>query len=60
MGPLTGLGAFEVACQMFQNSKEIVLFQGCSLPNQTTAIQQKIQIGASREPDLAIMLAIAI
>ncbi|MEH2421034.1 MAG: aspartate/glutamate racemase family protein [Nostoc sp.] len=60
MGPLAGLGAFEVACQMFQNSREIVLFQACSLPNRTTAIQQKTQIGASQEPDLAMMLAIAI
>ncbi|MEH2042107.1 hypothetical protein [Nostoc sp.] len=60
MGPLAGLGAFEIACQMFQNSREIVLFQACSLPNRTTAIQQKIQIGASQEPDLVVMLAIAI
>lgn len=61
MGPLAGLGAFEVACQMFQNNREIVLFQACSLPNRTTVIQQKTQTGAvSQELDLVVMLATTI
>lgn len=60
MGPLAGLGAFEVACKMFQNSREIVLFQACSLSNRTTVIQQIIQGAVDGEADLVMMMAIAI
>lgn len=59
MGPLAGLGGFELACQMFQN-REIVLFQACSLPNRTTVIQQKIQGAVGGEADLVSLLAISI
>ncbi len=60
MGPLAGLGGFYSACQIFQNSREIVLFQACSLPDRTTVIQQKIQGLVDREADLVSMLAISI
>lgn len=39
MGPLAGLGGFEQACKRFQNTREIVLFQACSLHNRTSVIQ---------------------
>ena len=62
MGPLAGLLGFEQACQMFQNSREIVLFQACSLPDRTALIQQKVQRfgGVSPEHQLVVMLEAAI
>lgn len=39
MGPWAGLGGFEQACQRFQNTREIVLFQACSLHNRTSVIE---------------------
>ena len=43
MGALAGIAGFESACQMFRNSREILLLQACALPNRTTAMYQKIQ-----------------
>lgn len=60
MGPLAGLGGFEVACEMFQNNRDIVLFQACSLPNRVTVIQQKTQGVVDGEVDLVRLIAIAI
>lgn len=45
MGTLAGITGFESACQMFDNSREIILFQACSLPNRTTAMFQMTQQG---------------
>jgi len=62
MGPLAGVIAFEQACQIFKNSREIVLFQACSLPDRTAIIQQVTQnIGRfSLEHQLVVMLEAAI
>lgn len=61
MGPLAGATAFEQACQMFQNSREIVLFQACSLPDRTAIIQQADRVlGESLEHQLVVMLEAAI
>jgi aspartate/glutamate racemase len=60
MGPLAGLGGFKLACEMFQNNREIILFQACGVPNRTTVIQQKIHGVVDGEADLVMMLAIAI
>jgi aspartate racemase len=38
MGPLAGALAFQNACEKFENSREIVLYQACSAPNRTTVI----------------------
>ncbi len=42
MGPLAGIAGFEKACQLFQNSREIVLLQACKVPNRTTVIMERI------------------
>lgn len=42
MGPLAGIAGFKQACQLFQNSREIVLLQSCKVPNRTTVIMEKI------------------
>jgi aspartate racemase len=62
MGPLAGVIAFEQACQIFKNSREIVLFQACSLPDRTAIIQQITQnIGEfSLGHQLVLMLEAAI
>jgi aspartate/glutamate racemase len=60
MGPLAGLGGFEVACEMFQNNREIVLFQACSMPNRVEVIQQKRAGRIDGENNLVTMLACAI
>lgn len=60
MGPLAGLGAFEQACQRFQNTREIVLFQACSLHNRTSVIQQKTDESTNcSEQQFVTMLAAA-
>ncbi len=62
MGALAGIAGFESACQMFRNSREILLLQACALPNRTTAMRQKIQKkgGGSMGHQLVLMLERAI
>ncbi|MFY9855278.1 MAG: aspartate/glutamate racemase family protein [Terracidiphilus sp.] len=38
MGPLAGSLAFRQACARFQDSRSIVLFQACSMPDRSTVI----------------------
>ncbi|MGA3009072.1 MAG: aspartate/glutamate racemase family protein [Terracidiphilus sp.] len=38
MGPLAGALAFRQACMRFQDSRSIVLFQACSMPDRSTVI----------------------
>ena len=62
MGALAGITGFELACQIFQNSREILLLQACALPNRTTAMFQKLQQeeSGSLAHQLVLMLAKAI
>ena len=62
MGALAGIAGFESACQMFGNSREIILFQACTLPNRTTAMFQMNQQGkkGSLVQQLVLTLAEAI
>ncbi len=62
MGPLAGLRGFEQACKRFQNTREIVLFQACSLHNRTSVIQHKTCQSASNssEQQFVTMLAAAV
>ncbi|HAX78701.1 MAG TPA: hypothetical protein DCY88_23425 [Cyanobacteria bacterium UBA11372] len=61
MGPLAGLGGFEQACKRFQNTREIVLFQACSLQNRTSVIQhQTCQSANSSEQQFVTMFAAAV
>ncbi|MBP5971509.1 aspartate/glutamate racemase family protein [Brasilonema sp. CT11] len=55
MGPLAGLGAFERACQRFQNSRQIILFQACFIPDRTSAIGQ---VRASYQENYTLQLLI--
>jgi len=38
MGPLAGAAAFRRACARFQNSRAVVLYQACSVPDRSTVI----------------------
>jgi len=62
MGPLAGISGFEQACQMFQNDREILLLQACTLPDRTTVLSQMIQTGmeSSLANRLILMLERAI
>ncbi len=62
MGPLAGLGGFEQACKRFQNPREIVLFQACSLQNRTSVIQHETCQSASNssEQQFVTMLTAAV
>jgi aspartate racemase len=61
MGPLAGLGGFEQACKKFQNTREIVLFQACSLHNRSSVIEDETcQSTNSSEEQFVIMLTAAV
>ena len=53
MGPLAGAQAFRQACARFQDSRAVVLYQACSVPDRSTVI-----LGESR-PDTALCREIA-
>jgi hypothetical protein len=38
MGPLAGALAFRQACTRIQNSRAVVLYQACSVPDRSTVI----------------------
>jgi aspartate racemase len=61
MGHLAGLGGFEQACKRFQNTREIVLFQACSLHNRTSVIEHETcQSANSSEQQFVTMFAAAV
>lgn len=61
MGPLAGLGGFEQACKRFKSTREIVLFQACSLHNRTSVIQHETDQSANcSEQQFVTMLAAAV
>ncbi|NEQ07893.1 MAG: hypothetical protein F6K37_18660 [Moorea sp. SIO4E2] len=66
MGPIPGVAGFEQACEMFQNTREIVLLQACALPNRTAVMAEKRQAGSKTlaktlaEEELVEMLEMAI
>ncbi|NEO42729.1 MAG: hypothetical protein F6J94_10910 [Moorea sp. SIO1F2] len=66
MGPIPGVEGFEQACEMFQNTREIVLLQACAVPNRTTVMTEKRQAGSKTlrktlaEEELVAMLEMAI
>ncbi|WP_377480943.1 MAG: aspartate/glutamate racemase family protein [Microcoleus anatoxicus] len=60
MGPLAGLGGFEQACKRFP-TREIVLFQACSLQNRTSVIQHETCQSANySEQQFVTMFAAAV
>lgn len=60
MGPLAGAIAFRRACARFRNSRAVVLYQACSLPDRSTVIEGE---GGSATPvcrEMALQLAGAV
>lgn len=51
MGPLAGASGFELACQRFFNTREIVLFQACSVPDRTSALTAFPEVRNCSSPD---------
>ncbi|AOX00334.1 hypothetical protein BJP34_13500 [Moorena producens PAL-8-15-08-1] len=66
MGPWAGVAGFEQACEIFHDTREIVLLQACALPNRTAVMAEKRQAGSKTlaktlaEEELVAMLEMAI
>ncbi len=56
MGPLAGASGFERACRRFLNTREIVLFQACSIPDRTLALIKIAEARVQPSPEYALML----
>jgi hypothetical protein len=54
MGPLAGAQAFRQACARFQDSRDMVLYQACSMPDRSTVILRE------RHADTASCRAVAL
>jgi aspartate/glutamate racemase len=54
MGPVAGAQAFRRACALFQDSRVLVLYQACSVPDRSTVIL------GERGPDTPVCRAIAL
>ena len=51
MGPLAGASGFERACRRFLNTKEIVLFQACSIPDRTRTLIKSAEAREQCSPE---------
>jgi len=60
MGPLAGAAAFRRACQRFGNSRAVVLYQACSVPDRSTVILSGNGPDTALCRDLAARLAAAV
>ncbi|NEO12777.1 MULTISPECIES: aspartate/glutamate racemase family protein [unclassified Moorena] len=66
MGPIPGVSGFEQACEIFDDTREIVLLQACALPSRTAVMTLKRQAGSKTlvktlaEEELVAMLEMAI
>jgi aspartate racemase len=60
MGPLAGASAFRRACARFQNSRTVVLYQACSMPDRSTVILSQGSIHAASCRSLAARLTGAV
>jgi aspartate/glutamate racemase len=60
MGPLAGAMAFRRACQSFQDSRTVVLYQACSIPDRSTVILGGGVRDPSRCRELSARLADAV
>ncbi|MGA8133864.1 MAG: aspartate/glutamate racemase family protein [Pseudomonas gingeri] len=60
MGPLAGALAFRQACQRFQNSRVVVLYQACSMPDRSTVILGEGQPDTPLCHEVAVRLADAV
>lgn len=53
MGPLAGVNGFDSACRRFLDSKQILLFQACTIPDRTQAVKDSLR----NDPSSFAMLA---
>jgi len=60
MGPLAGADAFRRACARFRNSRVVVLYQACSIPDRSRVILRESGPATSSCRDLASRLAEAV
>jgi len=60
MGPLAGAAAFRQACARFRNSRVIVLYQACSVPDRSTVILGEGRTDTPLSRGVAIKLAAAV
>jgi aspartate/glutamate racemase len=60
MGPLAGAEAFRLACARFENSRAVVLYQACSVPDRSTAILSDESIRRPMCYEVALRLADAV
>lgn len=60
MGPLAGALAFSQACSRFQNSRAIVLYQVCSVPDRSTVILGERNFDSPLCHEVASILADAV
>ncbi len=60
MGPLAGALAFRQACARFQDSRSIVLFQACSMPDRSTVILGEVRPDTALCNEVAFKLASAV
>jgi len=60
MGPLAGALAFAKACARFRNSRPVVLYQACSLPDRSTVILNEASPVGPLCHEIALQLADAV
>lgn len=60
MGPLAGAMAFRQACRSFRDSRSVVLYQACSVPDRSTVILGEGRPDTRRCRDMASKLADAV
>lgn len=60
MGPLAGALVFSQACAQFQDSRAIVLYQVCSMPDRSTIILSENRANTPLCHEVAFMLASAV
>jgi aspartate racemase len=60
MGPLAGASAFRRACARFQNSRAVVLYQACSIPDRSTVILSEGSLRTALCRSLAAQLTSAV
>ena len=60
MGPLAGVMAFRRACVRFQNSRVVVLYQACSVPDRSTVILRAGAAGTAVRREMTQRLAAAV
>lgn len=55
MGPLAGADGYARACRRFQNTREIVLFQACFIPDRTAVLLRSAETHGPASPEHLLM-----